>query len=361
MGTASDGATRSAKRRRSAPPTDLEQHPTCYLCLGGAGRVTRSGVGAELLHGGCACRGSAGHGHLRCFIEAATHNWEGWFRCPTCGQRFTGVVLLGLARGCWALQAGKPANDRDKLFAQDLLAQALMEAGRYDEALPLFRAVLAVERRVAGDEGTETLASMNNLAALLATKGDRKAAESLFREGLKVVRRTLGSDHQRTLSSISNLGALLREMSQFEEARRLLEEAVAGRRRTQGDTHVETLNCIDKLASLHHDQGDFVLAEPLDREALAGRRLALGARHPNTLRSLHNLATLLREKDELREAETLAKEAFQGRRAVLPPGHPHIKNSIELLADIRKAIATGEGEYAAEEAAHAAEEHEERP
>ena len=290
-----DAPTRPTKRFR---PAGDDEEPTCYLCLDGAGRVTRS-HNAELLHGGCACCGSAGHGHLRCFVQAAEYNYMSYMRCPTCKQNFTGPVQLGLAQACLQRQVSKPAENETRLAAQSLLALALKHAGKYEEALSLRREIYWVQRH------------------------------------------SLGNNNLSTLISVREVGSLLSHLRRFDEATQLLENAHSGLRRTVGDTDVETLTTVHSMVINLVNQGNFTAAVPILRDSLVGYRLKLGDKHLHTLAVISLSASVLVLADtttfrELRQAEKLAAEAFDGRLTVLGVNHEDTQYSAELLRSLRK-------------------------
>lgn len=220
----------------------------CWVCAEGSSR-TRS----HKLMRGCACRGSdAGFAHLSCLVEAAKHNEDRWRSCPTCKQKFTGDVRLGLARARWELHRTSAADDWQRLNATDALASALQEcAGDNDGALPLFKEVLAVSRRVDGDEDMNTLVSMNNLASLHQKMGDSELARPLFEEALEAQRRTLGKEAPDTLRTTSNLAMFHLRNGDFSLAFPLAEEVLKVRRRTLGKEHEDTLLSIYNMGLLH--------------------------------------------------------------------------------------------------------------
>lgn len=262
----------------------------CWVCAEGSSR-TRS----RQLVRGCACRGSdAGFAHLSCLIEAATQRHDGvfWRTCPICQQHFTGDVRLGLARARWELHRQQPEDDWQRLNAADCLASALQEcAGDHEGALPLFQEVLAVSRRVDGDDDVNTLVSMNNLASLHQKMGNSDLAWPLFEEALEAQRRTLGEEAPDTLRTISNIAMLHLRTGHFSLALPLAEEVLAVRRRTLGKEHADTLASIQNIGILrwHMAHGQYVSFR--DAEGHAG---------PWDLRELEAAASLLEQAKKLR-------------------------------------------------------------
>jgi hypothetical protein len=90
-------------------------------------------------------------------------------------QDFTGDVRLGLARARWKISRDLPMEDGERLNAADRLAQSLQVClGDHAGALPLFEEVLAVSRRVDGNNDVNTLISMSNLASLHQKMGNHQ-------------------------------------------------------------------------------------------------------------------------------------------------------------------------------------------
>ena len=98
-----------------------------------------------------------------------------------------------------------------------LLAQSgsyLWSRGQYGQALTLEEQVLAIRRRVLGDDHPNTLTSMNNLAETRRALGDLQGARDLHEQALAARRRVLGDDHPDTLTSMNNLAAVRRELDE---------------------------------------------------------------------------------------------------------------------------------------------------
>ena len=102
-----------------AASDDDASSATCFICL-----EPHSGPASSqrLLHGGCACRGGSGFGHVPCIAKAAQEtNEDMWQYCPTCKQVWTGQMALGLARARVASLASRPEGDWDRLNATYML------------------------------------------------------------------------------------------------------------------------------------------------------------------------------------------------------------------------------------------------
>ena len=118
-----------------------EPQRDCWICLDDVPDES----GARPQPTGCACRGGATtHAHVGCVAKFAREKEETWHTCPTCGQNWTGPVILALCRRRHELAAGLPEKDSERLMAADKLADALRLAGQYEEGVRLVRAVLQI-------------------------------------------------------------------------------------------------------------------------------------------------------------------------------------------------------------------------
>jgi hypothetical protein len=289
---------------------------------------------------GCACRGSAGFAHLKCLINAAWANTQSWYTCPTCKQRWTGALNLGLCRARVELAASLPEADVEaRLDAATELTTALTSSGEHAEALELGRATLATAQRVIGNESGCTLQAMVALAATHSDVGDHAAALTLQTEGLTVCRRVFGDDHEQTIASMSDLGTMYYDMDDNEAALPLMEEGLERTRRVRGNDHADTMSCMCNLANLHNKMCNYELALPLNTKALEARRRVLGSRHQTTLVSVGSLGVQHGHMGNLDAALPLLEEAVVGLTAACGELHPHTRHFKTELDDLRRDMS----------------------
>ena len=141
------------------------------------------------------------------------------------------------------------------LASRNNLASAYQQAGRLDEAIPLFEQVLADMRRVLGDNHPDTLTSRNNLAGAYYSAGRLDEAIPLFEQVAADSTRILGDDHPQTLTSRNNLAYAYQAAGRLDEAIPLYEQVLADRMRVLGDNHPQTLTSRNNLASTYQAAG----------------------------------------------------------------------------------------------------------
>ncbi|MCQ8775176.1 tetratricopeptide repeat protein, partial [Streptomyces telluris] len=99
------------------------------------------------------------------------------------------------------------------------------------ESIQIHEQLALTRERALGENHPNTLASINNLAALLQDQGELKKARALHERVLTTYRRTLGEDHPKTLTSLNNLAAVLQDQGELETARTFYAHVLYARER----------------------------------------------------------------------------------------------------------------------------------
>ena len=289
---------------------------------------------------GCGCRDAAGCAHVACKAEYAAHRGPGyhmgWFECPTCKQSYTGPMNLGLAEALWKRLQGRPAEDRDRLCAQNDLAISYMQAGRLAEAESLYRDLLAVRRHVDGPDHQQTLLVAGNLGTTLLNLGKHSEAEVVLRDTLSRQQDVLGPEHKCTLCTAGSLAGALQNQGKDAEAEPKVRHTLAIQQRVLGEGHFDTLSTAYSLALLLAKSGKYAEAVELGRGTLTQATRTLGPDHPLSLRVAYPLAAALGEQGQTTEAVALLTATLATQQRVLGPGHPETLKTVHLLQCIQQ-------------------------
>jgi len=259
----------------------------------------------------------------------------------TIGRTYIGLGLYGpaaeqLGRAFELAKARLPADDRDALAAENLLATALVELGRIPEAEKRMRHVVDVSRASYGEDHGITLAASVNLANVLRRMRRHEEARALHESILERRRRTLGDSHADTVSSMQNLASTLTEMGRFAEAEALLRTALESRREREGADHPLTLATAHGLAIALKRLGKFDEAEALLRDILVRSARVLGENHPERIEYLTELAALYGRQHRFAEAETLFREVVELDRRICGEEHPETLQAMNDLGVVLK-------------------------
>jgi tetratricopeptide (TPR) repeat protein/predicted Ser/Thr protein kinase len=232
----------------------------------------------------------------------------------------------------------------DTLAAMNELATLYRDQGEYSQAEPLFNKVLELRRRALGQEHPDTLKTMNSVSELYRQQGKYGQAEALYAKVLEHQRRVLGGRHPETLVSMNNLALLYRDEGKYEQAEALLTQALSAQRGVQGEEHPDTLTSMNNLALVYRSQGKYGQAEALYAKVLEIRRHVLGEEHPDTLTSMNNLAGALSylSQGHNAEVEALLTKVLEVRRRVLGEDHLDTLSSMNNLAVLYRNL----GKYA---------------
>jgi tetratricopeptide (TPR) repeat protein len=195
-------------------------------------------------------------------------------------------------------------------------------AGRFDDAEPLYRRALAINERAVGEEHYNVASLYHNLGGLDHARGNYEQAEPHARRSVEIRRRLFGRDHPATAADEAALASILYALRKDEEAEKLLRGALPVYERVFGDEHYEVSVHLNNLAAILQRRGADDEAESLYRRSLAMKEKLVGSEHPVIANTLNNLAVICKRQERFDEAEELYRRALEILEAGVEPGHP---------------------------------------
>ena len=216
------------------------------------------------------------------------------------------------------------------------LGDAFYAAGKYDQALPLFRRALAILEKVLGPEHVRTAIALNNLAGLYKKLGQYDKALSLYERSLAIFEKVLGPEHDRTATRLNDLALLYKTLGQYDKVLPLYERSLAIRERVLGPEHDRTATALNNLAGLYKTLGQYDQVLPLYERSLAIREKVLGPEHDRTAIGLNNLAELYKTLGQYDKALPLYERSLGILEKVLGPEHDRTAIALNNLAGLYK-------------------------
>jgi tetratricopeptide (TPR) repeat protein len=216
--------------------------------------------------------------------------------------------------------------------AQADLAFNLHAQGKYAEAEEALRKALEVRRKVLGEEHPDIVMGYTVLGLNRYERGKYAEAEEDFRKALDLSLKVYGEAHRNTVTSYQNVAAALNGQGLFAQAEEGFRKALGAYRQLVGEEHAETARGYNNLAANLQAQGRYAEAEEDFRKALDIYRKLLGEEHQDTARAYHNLAYLLSLRGKFAEAEEQSRKALALRRKLLGEDHPHTALAYSNLA-----------------------------
>ena len=231
---------------------------------------------------------------------------------------------------------GKPEIEAS---VRHTLGETYDAIGVYEKSVAELEKALDIEKRILGLDHSDTLNTMNSLAAVFIRLGKYAEAESILRETVSRRRQVLGAEHQQTLVSMHNLGVVYYYQGKFNEAESTGRETLEIRRRVLGEVHPDTIFSLENLAIALSGQDKGEEAIKVYSEAKEKAIRIFGSEHPNTLRIMHNLAIELNHVKRYEESETLFLETLEKQKKVFGPDHPDTIITMANLADLLNNVA----------------------
>lgn len=210
----------------------------------------------------------------------------------------------------------------------------------YHEALKWVQRLVDYYTREYGEEHTDTLTSLSNLANTYTDLGKYIIAQKLHEKVYALRSRILGEEHPNTLASLDDLVFALKKnkstnsntdnvWSLTNSLMNLEEKLYALRARILGEEHPDTLT---KLADIYEYDGDYLKAVELRGKVYALRVHILGEEHTNTLTSLNRLAITYYHLREYEKAQQLFEKVYALRVRNLGEEHPVALTLLDNLA-----------------------------
>jgi tetratricopeptide (TPR) repeat protein len=245
----------------------------------------------------------------------------------SCHRYFPHAQACTMLIGQWNIDLMEAAN---LLYR---VGHYLQECARYEEAEPLYRRALAIDKKQFGAEHPYIATTLNNLALLYTAQGRYEEAEPLYREVLTIDEKTLGKEHPHVAAVLNNLADFYLYLHKYEEAKPLYLRAHTIAEKTLGKEHHYTATIMSNLASLYHAQGNYNEAEKLYLQALAIDERVLGPQHPEVATDCNNLGECYHARARFPEAEQLYLRALQIYEHVLGKEHPHVVACLNNLME----------------------------
>ncbi|KAJ7030255.1 hypothetical protein C8F04DRAFT_735123 [Mycena alexandri] len=194
--------------------------------------------------------------------------------------------------------------------------------GKVKDAQGLAEQVLEKSQLLLGEEHSDTLQAMSNLASTYSALGAFQEAKEL--EDVVLVKHTklLGENHPRTLSVMNNLASTYSDLGELQKAEELQVAVLEKRTKLLGENHPDTLSAMGNLASTYSDLGEWKKAEELKLVVLEKRTKLLGENHPGTLLAMGNLASTYSDLGEWKKAEELSLVVLEKCTKILGENHP---------------------------------------
>ena len=191
------------------------------------------------------------------------------------------------------------------LASRNNLAYAYYDAGRLNEAIPLYEQTLEDHTRILGPHHPRTLTTRNNLACAYFQANQFDGAISLYKQNLKDCTHVLGLYHPDTLASRHILASVCQAAGKLDQAVTLYKQNLKDFEGLRDINYTDIIASRNNLATIYGNASKLEEAIVLFEENLTDSEGLLGPDHPDTLISRNNLAGAYRAAGRIEDAEKL--------------------------------------------------------
>lgn len=241
-------------------------------------------------------------------------------------------------RASWQANQKLSKKEADALKEIDRLYQEalkLIQAGRYDAAMPLAEHALALSEKTFASKSPVVVANAANILGMVyQNKGEVAKAEPLYLRSIAIFEQHQGAMPDAGIFPLTNLAKLYLDKFDYEKAEPLYRRALAIKESKWGPEHTETAFALYYLARVYAGKNDAQQVESLSRRALKIFDKNFGAEHPNSALALEMLARTSLIKSDYAGAEALYQRVLLIREKAFGPEHFTVAHSLYDLANL---------------------------
>jgi tetratricopeptide (TPR) repeat protein len=259
-----------------------------------------------------------------------------------------GAALDVYRRSLKILEEGLGAEHPVVANAFNNYGAALVERGKFDQALPLHRRALAIREAALGPNHAEVAGSLANLALIHVERHDFAGAEALGERVLAIREAVYPPDHPDIADALTNQANVRLRQGALDDALALEQRALGIRERNQSPEHPDVAYSLHNLGQIQQDRGDLAAAEPLFVRALAIREKTLAPNSREIAKSLMALGQHYVIRGDTARAAPLLERALQLDEKLYGSDDPEIATTIVVVGDLqqlRREFAAARASY----------------
>ena len=203
----------------------------------------------------------------------------------------------------------------------------LLEAKRYEAALPFFQRELAAKQAELGPDDPSLAVELNNLAEANRLAGRLSVAEGLSKRAIALDEQGGAKNATGLATSLNTLALVYQAQGRLAEAEKLHARSLSLLEDALGPNQPEVARSLNNLAALYKQEGKLDRARELQERAVSIAELTLGPKDPDTQRMQRKLAALgpgTAKPAGVATTETrkAAPPRASGKSALPPPDEP---------------------------------------
>ena len=256
-------------------------------------------------------------------VEAAVHE--------AIGNSYRALGEYGPAK--WHLQQAADLRIEHLGMADDLslassndLAAVLWYRGEYEQAHAIWKGIYDQRVKSVGPNHPATLAVRLNLALLqIDRSAENEIGEKVYQELIEVATQSthvLGPTHPLTMIALKHLAQIHLQRGEADAAGNILEDILARQVASKSSNHhPDVLLSAYQLAELRHRQGHLTETEPLLLAIYNAMAKVLGDDHPDTIAARAAIGRLFLDQGKIDAAYDIFTDVLARCEQVFPKGH----------------------------------------
>ena len=219
------------------------------------------------------------------------------------------------------------------------LAGVYREIGKYKEALDCYWESYNASKDLHGEESTQSLTILNNIATAMLEGGDapEKVLE-MFEKVYNGYLKLCGEAHPNTVKTASNISNVMQKLGRYQDAEKWGKDALRISERLFGEENQPTLSIANGLGTILNKLEKYDEAEDVLSVCVEGLAKAYGPDNSMTLITRSNLAQAIRGKGDLPKALSEQKSVYAGMEKAFGPGHVNSRSILQEVISLQEEM-----------------------
>jgi CHAT domain-containing protein/tetratricopeptide (TPR) repeat protein len=228
--------------------------------------------------------------------------------------------------------AGRP--DIEFAIAAEHLGTILENVQHFSEAEQYYDAAISAYETIGGKKSAGVASALNGKGASQYHQYRYKEAESLYLESIEIA--SYANDKETLASAYSNIGILYKDLGRLAEARQAIQHSISIRQALHGADHPDLAISLIALSAVDSDTDDLVSAEKHIQRAIEIQRNSYGFDSLNAALYLGDLAGVYSAEGRTDESKKILYNVIDVVKKQLGENHDYIAEALKAIADIER-------------------------
>jgi len=184
----------------------------------------------------------------------------------------------------------------DTMYVYTFISKVYYEKGDLEKTLEYLKKALIICEKILGEKHSNAATIYNDIARVYSAQGNYEKAMKYYKKALTIYEKILGTEDPFTAITYNNIAMIYKCKENYCNALKYSKKALRISKNVLDKEHPNTAISYSSIASIYSAKGDFNRALDYHEKALAIREKVLSKEHPDTAITYNNIAMVYDNK-----------------------------------------------------------------